>query len=85
MAYGDMKGFAEAQAKYENMEDPSYSQEDAEMEECEDCEGVGSVDEEECDTCEGSGEVEKEEEEEDFDIPDEPDIDEDVCFGGVDW
>ena len=23
--------------------------------------------------------------EEDFDIPDEPDIDEDVCFGGVDW
>jgi len=86
MAYGDMKGFKEAQARYENMEDPSLGgHDDCEMEECEECEGEGTVDGETCSGCDGVGEIEVEQDYDDFDEPDEPEIDEDVCFGGVDW
>jgi len=79
MAHGDMKGFAKAQARYENQEDPAYSQEDVPTEECEECEGVGTITEDEeteiCSSCEGNGFIEIEEEE-DFDPDDyEPDYD----------
>jgi DnaJ-class molecular chaperone len=59
MAHGDMKGFKEAQARYENMEDPSMSghDRDACMEECEHCDGEGKINEGVCTTCDGEGEL----------------------------
>ena len=61
------------------------SQEEPPMEECEECEGTGEIEDEGvCPVCEGLGEVEVEYDEPDFDEP-EPEIDEDACFGGVDW